>query len=510
MTDNKDKELNRADSPPAPEIGKESEAAPKTEAPSHQLKKGGKATVSMMAKKGAWDKTSKILLISIGVLLLLASVCGLTDQIAACNIFRWITCVLLVIFACKRKDLTTWIVVAMLLGIEIGYSFHGLALKMHILSKIFLKLVKSLVAPLLFGTLVVGIAGHSNLKELGRMGLKAIIYFEIVTTFALVLGLVSINITHAGDGIQQPTHIQSAITAAKPQTIGQIILHAFPENIAKSVADGEVLQVVVFCLIFGVAVAQLPDERRKPFLAVIENLSETMFKYTNLVMCFAPLGVGGAIAATVADMGLDILKNLLALVATFYVTIFIFILCILVPVMLICRINPLQFFKYALEPVTLAYATASSESALPLAMWKMERFGVPKHITAFVMPVGYSFNLDGTTLYLSLASVFVAQAAGVELTVTQQISMLITLLITSKGVAGVPRASLVILLGSTAAFGLPEWPIMAILGIDQIMDMCRTATNVLGNCLASAVVARWEGVLGEPQPAVVEKIHLSS
>ncbi|MBQ7501455.1 dicarboxylate/amino acid:cation symporter [bacterium] len=503
MTDNKDKELNRTDSPPVSEESKAAEAQPAQEADSH-----AKLPPAPKKEKNPWDKTSKLLLAAVGVLALVASVCGLTDQTAACNIFRWIICVVLVVLGFKRKDLTTWIVIAMILGIEIGYSFHSVALRLHILSKIFLKLVKSLVAPLLFGTLVVGIAGHSNLKELGRMGLKAIIYFEIVTTFALVLGLVSINLTRAGDGIQQPTHIQSAISAAKPQTLGQIILHAFPENIAKSVAEGEVLQVVVFCLIFGVVVAQLPDERRKPFLAVIENLSETMFKYTNIVMYFAPLGVGGAIAATVADMGLDILKNLLALVATFYVTIFVFILCILVPVMFICRINPLKFFKFAVEPVTLAFATASSESALPLAMQKMERFGVPKYITAFVMPVGYSFNLDGTTLYLSLASIFVAQAAGVELTMTQQISMLITLLITSKGVAGVPRASLVILLGSTAAFGLPEWPIMAILGVDQIMDMCRTATNVLGNCLASAVVARWEGVLGEPKTDAEEVMHL--
>ena len=330
------------------------------------------------------------------------------------------------------------------------------------------------------------------------MGLKALIYFEIITTLALVVGLVSINITRAGDGIQQPTQVES-IKAAKPQTTGQIILHAFPENIAKSVAENEVLQIVVFSCLFGIAVAQVPLEKRKPLMTVMESLAETMFKYTNLVMYSAPLGVGGAIACTVADMGLGILYNLGYLVATFYVTIIVFILIILVPTMLICGINPIRFFKRIAEPATLAFATASSEAALPLAMEKMESFGVPRHIVAFVMPIGYSFNLDGTTLYLSLASIFVAQAAGINLSMETQIAILITLLITSKGVAGVPRASLVILLGSAASFNLPEWPILAIVGVDQLMDMCRTSCNVIGNCLASAVVAKWEGCLGPEQ-----------
>lgn len=479
--------------PSAGSLEKNSETAAKSEPASEAPKAAG----------STWDRTSKILLGIIAVLALLASVFGLSGMGEACAVTRWVGCAALFAFGVKRKDLTVWIVVAMLIGIEIGYSFHDTGLKLKILSQIFLKLVKSLVAPLLFATLVVGIASHSNLKEVGRMGLKAIIYFEIVTTLALVLGLVSINIARAGDGIQhneEPAAATESIQAAKPQTIGQIILHAFPENIAKSVAENEVLQIVVFSCLFGIAAAQLPLETRKPLLTVIESLSETMFKYTNLVMYAAPLGVGGAMASTVASMGLDILYNLAYLVGTFYITIAVFIAVVLVPVMLICKISPLRFFKRVMEPVTLAFATASSEAALPLAMEKMERFGVPRHVVAFVMPVGYSFNLDGTTLYLSLASIFVAQAAGIELSIQTQIAILITLLITSKGVAGVPRASLVILLGSAASFNLPEWPIMAILGVDQIMDMCRTSTNVLGNCLASAVVAKWEGILGEEQP----------
>ena len=472
------------------------------------VQKSSGAPPQKAVPQNPWDKASKVTLIIIAVLAFLASIFGICnhysvmtnviDMALACSISRWLACVALVFLGIKRQDLTTWIVIAMFIGIEIGYSFHDTGLKLGILSKIFLKLVKTIVAPLLFSTLVVGIAGHSNLKEVGRMGLKAIIYFEIITTLALVVGLVSINITRAGDGIQQPTQVES-IKVAKPQTTGQIILHAFPENIAKSVAENEVLQIVVFSCLFGIAVAQVPLEKRKPLMAVMESLAETMFKYTNLVMYSAPLGVGGAIACTVADMGLGILYNLGYLVATFYVTIIAFILIILVPTMLICGISPIRFFKRIAEPATLAFATASSEAALPLAMEKMERFGVPRHIVAFVMPIGYSFNLDGTTLYLSLASIFVAQAAGINLSMETQIAILITLLITSKGVAGVPRASLVILLGSAASFNLPEWPILAIVGVDQLMDMCRTSCNVIGNCLASAVVAKWEGCLGTEQ-----------
>ena len=489
------------ETPPSPPEEKESPAAEQAHAlPPVPTK-----------KKKPWDKASKIAMGAVALLALLASIFGLGHAVldpimGAANvtlwgsICRWLGCLALFFIGWKRQDLTTWIVIAMVVGIEVGYSFPETGLKLQLFSKIFLKLVKCIVAPLLFATLVVGIASHSNLKEVGRMGLKAIIYFEIVTTLALILGLVSINITQAGDGIRPPTMITQTNQAANPQSTSESILPDFPENIAKSVADNEVLQVVVFACLFGIAVAQLPLKHRQPMLTVVESLAETMFKFTNLVMYVAPFGVGGAIASTVADMGLDILYNLAYLVGTFYITIFIFILVVLVPAMLICRINPIRFFKRTAEPITLAFATASSEAALPLAMEKMERFGVPRHVVAFVMPMGYSFNLDGSTLYLSLASIFVAQAAGIQLSWETQIAILMTLLITSKGVAGVPRATLVILLGSAASFNLPEWPIMAIIGVDQIMDMCRTATNVMGNCLASAVVAKWEGCLGEEQP----------
>ena len=338
----------------------------------------------------------------------------------------------------------------------------------------------------------------TNLREVGRMGIKSLVYFEIVTTVALVIGLGAINLTHAGVGVKAPpASSHSEIEKAPAQSASEVILHAFPENIAKSVAEGQVLQIVVFAVLFGIGLAQVPAEKRKPLLDVTEGLAETMFKFTNMVMLFAPVGVGAAIAYTVGHMGLGILVNLAWLVATLYLALLAFILFVLVPVALLFRIDLVRFAKAVAEPVSLAFATTSSEAALPRAMEQMEEFGVPRHIVAFVMPTGYSFNLDGTTLYLALASVFVAQAAGIHLSWQTQFAMVLTLMLTSKGVAGVPRASLVILLGTAASFGLPEWPILAILGVDELMDMARTATNVMGNCLASAVVARWEGQLGD-------------
>jgi len=434
-------------------------------------------------------------LIALGILL--ASGTGLAGFGQASTAFRWVALAGFVLLGLRRRTLTTWIMVSMLLGAEIGYDFPQVGVGMRLFSQIFLKMIKTVVAPLLFATLVVGIAGHANLREVGRMGVKALVYFEIVTTLALVIGLVAINITHAGVGVDRPAVSDSAeLHKVPPQTASEVILHAFPENIAKSVSENQVLQIVVFSVLFGIALAQVPAERRKPMLDVAESLAEVMFKFTNMVMMFAPVGVGAAIAYTVGHMGLGILVNLAWLVATLYMALTVFILLVLVPAALLFRIDLRRFVKAVAEPVTLAFATTSSEAALPRAMEQMEDFGVPRHIVAFVMPTGYSFNLDGTTLYLALASVFVAQAAGIHLSWQQQIIMVLTLMLTSKGVAGVPRASLVILLGTAASFGLPEWPILAILGVDELMDMARTATNVMGNCLASAVVARWEGQLG--------------
>ena len=395
----------------------------------------------------------------------------------------------------------------MLVGVELGQDLGQSATNLQVLSSIFLKLVKTIVAPLIFSTLVVGIASHSNLKQVGRMGIKALLYFELVTTVALFIGLGAINLTQAGVGVPQPSAgAASAAVAATPQKWNDIVLHIFPENIAKSVAEGQILQIVVFSVIFGIALAQIGEEKRRPMLAFCESLSELMFKFTNIVMLFAPIGVAGAMAYTVGPMGFGVMTNLVKLLLTLYAALIVFILGVLLPIALIARLPIKRFARAVAEPFSIAFATASSEAALPRALENMEAFGVPKQIVAFVLPTGYSFNMDGSTLYLSLASVFVAQAAGIHLSFGQQLIMVFTLMVTSKGVAGVPRAVLVILLGTLDSFHLPVWPVLVILGIDQFMDMARTATNVLGNCLASAVVARWEGefVTETPSPTVMD------
>jgi proton glutamate symport protein len=413
---------------------------------------------------------------------------------------RWIALLALVAWAAQRRSLTFWIVTSMLVGAEAGADFPEAAQNLKVLSDVFLRLVKTIIAPLVFATLVVGIAGHADLKKVGRMGVKALVYFEVVTTFALFIGLAAINLTRAGKldpavlaAAQAGNTATDVIATAPKQSAADIILHIFPDNIAKSVAEGQVLQVVVFAIIFAIGLAMVPEKHRKPMLAWSESLSEVMFKFTNVVMFFAPLGVGGAIAYTVGKMGFAPLLNALQLLLTLYGALIAFVLLILLPVALIARLPLKRFLQAVAEPVSIAFATTSSEAALPRAMEAMESIGVPRRVVAFVMPTGYSFNLDGTTLYLSLASIFVAQAAGIELSFGQQLVMVFTLMLTSKGVAGVPRASLVILLATVSSFGLPPWPVFIILGIDALMDMARTAVNVLGNCLASAVIARWEG-----------------
>ncbi|HEY2391786.1 MAG TPA: dicarboxylate/amino acid:cation symporter [Candidatus Angelobacter sp.] len=421
------------------------------------------------------------------------------------TITRWVALAAFCAYAWVRRSLTTWIMVGILVGAEFGHDFPAQAKQLQVLSGVFLRLIRTIIAPLIFATLVVGIAGHSNLKQVGRMGIKALLYFEVITTLALFIGLGAINFSRAGEGIKQPANTPAAGTVQK-QTPADLILHVFPENIAKSVAENQVLQVVVFSIIFGIALAQLDEKRRRPMLEFCESFSEVMFKFTNIVMLFAPIGVAGAIAYTVSTMGFDVMWNLAKLVLTLYAALVIFICCVLVPVALIARIDLRRFFKAVAEPASIAFATASSEAALPRAMEAMEAFGVPRQVVAFVIPTGYSFNLDGSTLYLSLASIFVAQAAGIHFTFSQQLLMVFTLMLTSKGVAGVPRATLVIMLATADSFQLPSWPIFAILGVDQLMDMARTMINVIGNCLASAVIARWEGELGEgtASPAVIE------
>lgn len=411
---------------------------------------------------------------------------------------RWLAIAGLFLLGFQRKTLTTWILISMVVGAEIGHDFPEIGMKLQVLSKVFLKMIKTIVAPLLFATLVYGIAGHSDLKQVGRMGWKSILYFEVVTTVALFIGLAAINISQAGVGIKLPPGSHEELPVVAPQSLNDIILHIFPENVAKSIAEGQVLQIVVFSIIFGIALAMVREDKRQPMLKFTESLSEVMFKFTNIIMYFAPIGVGAAIAYTVGHMGLGILVNLLQLLMTLYVALFAFLLGVLLPIALIVGVPIKKFLQAIAEPVSIAFATTSSEAALPRAMEAMERIGVPRKIVAFVMPTGYSFNLDGTTLYLSLAAIFVAQAAGMPLTFGQQILIVFTLMLTSKGVAGVPRASLVILLGTASSFGMPVWPIFIILGIDELMDMARTSVNVIGNCLATIVIAKWEGEFNPP------------
>lgn len=393
--------------------------------------------------------------------------------------------------AIVNRTLNTWIFLSMFIGIELGLQVPEIAVNLEIFSKIFLRLIKTIIAPLLFATLVVGIAGHSDLKQVGRLGLKSISYFISVTLIALVVGLLAINFSQAGRGIEKPDEIQSIVAVEK--TWQEIVLHTFPENIAKSIAEGQVLQIVIFSILFGIGLSMVDEKFRNPMLTFSDSLAEVMFKFTNIVMYMAPFAVGGALAYTVGKYGLNVLSNLGALLLTLYVGLIAFVLFVFVPIALILRIPIFEFIKAVKEPVTLAFATASSESALPKAMKAMEEFGVPRKIVAFVIPTGYSFNLDGTTLYLSMATIFVAQAAGLHLTAAQQISMMLMLLLTSKGVAGIPRASLMVLSAAAASFNLPDWPIAMIIGIDALMDMARTSVNVLGNCLASVVIAKWEG-----------------
>ena len=411
---------------------------------------------------------------------------------------RWLAIAGLFLYGFKKKSLTTWILISMVVGAEIGHDYPEFGIKLQVLSKVFLKMIKTIIAPLLFATLVYGIAGHSDLKQVGRMGWKSIVYFEVVTTIALFIGLAAINISKAGVGISMPTGAQEELPAVPPQSFNDVILHVFPENIAKSIAEGAILQIVVFSILFGIALAMVREDKRQPMLKATESLSEVMFKFTNIIMYFAPIGVGAAIAYTVGHMGLGILVNLFQLLITLYIALIVFLLGVLLPIALMVGVPIKKFLQAIAEPVSIAFATTSSEAALPRAMEAMERIGVPRKIVAFVMPTGYSFNLDGTTLYLSLASIFVAQAAGIHFSFSQQLVIVFTLMLTSKGVAGVPRASLVILLGTASSFGLPVWPIFIILGIDELMDMARTSVNVIGNCLATVVIAKWEGEFHPP------------
>jgi Na+/H+-dicarboxylate symporter len=406
---------------------------------------------------------------------------------------------LLAVSALWRRSLTAWILWSMLAGVEAGLDAPFYAIHLRVLSDIFLRLIKTIVAPLILGTLISGIAGHGSLKDIGRLGIKSLVYFEILTTIALIVGLCAINVSQAGVGIHPIGKIPlqnegMSIAAQQPYPLkwDQFLLHIVPENLAKSVAEDEILQVVVFALLFGIAMTRLSEETRRPLLTVIEAFTKAMFQFTNLIMYLSPLAVGGALAYTVAHAGAGVIASLSKLVLTLYVALAAFVLLGMLPAALLARVPLRRFLSAVAEPAMIAFSTSTSEAALPIAMEQMEALGVPRKIVAFVLPTGYSFNLAGSAIYLALASVFVAQAGGIRTGLKAQLGMLLALMLTSKGVAGVPRAVLVVLMATAASFNLPLEPIVLILGVDALMDMGRTTINVVGNCLASVVIARWE------------------
>ncbi len=491
-----------------------------------------RVSVWMTKRREMW-----VLLLAVGLLLVGAAVPAVSRggvTLVAAEVVRWAGVLLLAVWCGMRRRLTPWIFCAMVAGVEVGFDAPGVAVELRVFSDVFLRLIKTIVAPLILATLVTGIAGHGDLKGVGRMGIKALVYFEVVTTLALVIGLAAANVTKAGVGLSLGASVSAragaspeapgmaagnkgseakagapasiAATTPAPTRWSDFLLHVFPENIAKSIAEGQILQVAVFAVFFGIALATVSPERRAPVLRLTEGLSEVMFKFTNLVMYFAPVGVGAAMAYTVGNMGLGVLVNLGKLLLTLYGALAVFGLLVLLPAALLFGVPVRRFLRAVAEPATIAFATSTSEAALPRAMEAMEALGVPRRVVSFVIPAGYSFNLDGSTLYLAVASIFVAQAAGVHLSIGEQLLMMGTLVLTSKGVAGVPRATLVVLLATAATFRLPVEPIFVILGIDALMDMARTMVNVVGNCLASVVIARWEGVFETelPSAAVAE------
>ena len=401
-----------------------------------------------------------------------------------------------------RPSLTVQIMIGLVVGGFIGWLRPDWGNAVYFMRDIFINLIKSIIAPLVFSTIVVGIAGAGALRKVGRMGIKALIYFEILTTAALVIGLAVVNLTKPGAGVALAatnTDVLKTISQSHPKTLVETIVHVFPSSVIEAMVRGDVLQIVAFSVLFALAVSAV-GEKGKPIVRAMDSLSQVMFKFTNYVMLFAPIGVGAAMAHTVGTQGLGVLVNLGKLIGSLYLALLIFIFLIFGLVIWIARIPVRQFVRAMREPAALAFATTSSESALPKAMESMERFGVPPDIVGFVMPTGYSFNLTGSTLYLAMASVFVAQAAettiGWHMSLGQQITMMLTLMLTSKGVAGVPRASLVILLGALNSFipsGMGPIGVAVIFGVDELMDMGRTCVNVIGNCLVTVAVARWEG-----------------
>lgn len=399
-----------------------------------------------------------------------------------------------------KSKLTLYIFIALILGIFTGWAFPEAGIKLHALAEVFLRMVKMIIAPLLFSTLVVGIAGHGNIKQLGKIGLKTLIYFEIVTTLALVIGLWAGNYFEPGKGFNlSNVSVDNMRSLADMQSMhistsfSETLVHMFPTSVIDAMAKGDILQVVVFSVFFAVAICSLGD-KAKPILDVLNSLSNVMFKFTEYVMLFAPIGVFGAMAYTVSLNGLDILAVYAKLIGVLYLALFLFVSIVLIAVCKICSIPLIPLLKAIQEPALIAFSTATSEAALPKAMEQMEKFGVPKNIVGFVMPAGYTFNLDGSTLYLSLAFLFSAQVAGIHLTLSHQLVVMLTLMLTSKGIAGIPRVSLVVLIAALSSFNIPVIGVAILLGIDQILDMGRTTVNLIGNCVATTVIAKWENM----------------
>jgi proton glutamate symport protein len=411
---------------------------------------------------------------------------------------------------------TFYIFAGLALGVIVGGllpedQYPGCHHLFAFLSKGFIGLIKGLIVPLLFSTIVVGIAQTGDLRAVGRMGAKAILYFETVTTVALLIGLAIVNTMKPGQNLPLDLAAHGGLPLAKPQTGWDIAMHAVPTNLAKHAADADVLPLVVFATLFGVALMRAGD-KREPVVAFFDGVAQTMFKYTDMIMRLTPLGVFGAMASNVSHMAsgwktgdvelkgwsavLHLLSRYAVLIGSLYLALFTLVVVVFLPVLLLARVRPIAFLKAIRDPVLTAFSTASSEAALPKLLEQLVAFGVPRRVASFVIPAGYSFNLDGSTLYLALASITIAQAAKVDLSLAQQVTMMLTLMLTSKGVAGVPRATLVIIAATCDGFQLPaEAGIAMLLAVDEVMDMARSAVNVTGNAIASVVVARWEGGL---------------
>lgn len=393
-----------------------------------------------------------------------------------------------------RISLTSWIFIALAAGLLIGIFFPEFAHNITPLRSLFLNGVKCIIAPLIFASIVSGINSSGSVKGLGRLGLRAIIWFEVATTLALVIGLLFVNVMRPGDGLSIGHDIDPAVTLAAQNKLSMagFIEHLLPHNFAEAVVKGDVLQIVIFSVIFGIAVL-LAGEKGRPVYVFCEGLNQVMFKFTELIMKLAPIGVGAAMAGSIAEHGLSVLVPMAKMVGTLYIALIVFVAMVLIPGLLWARVRVREFFQELRPSLVLAFATTSSESAYPGALQSLERMGVPNRIASFVLPMGYSFNLDGSTLYLAIASVFIAQAAHIELPIQTQIAMMLALMLTTKGVAAVPRASMVVLSATLTAFGLPLEGVVLIMGVDEFMDMARTSVNLLGNCVATTVVSRWEG-----------------